>query len=483
MGPLLWLARWKRRLVAPIGGLLLASTLSSCLGWFTQYSTTDGSYLSGISCPSAMTCFAVGSTQGVGSSEPGQAILEETSNAGATWVSLSGAASGTVALSAIACPDVDHCVAVGGDYGNSTSTQEALYTTDGGATWNESAPLVADNLLTSVWCLNDDDCWVTEGDNSSTTQVEFTTDSGTTWSASDTIEPPVAGTTNLGLDNIVCPTASECLADGSGTYWDNDVPYPVPVTYPVLLSSTDGGMTWQEQSLPSSVSAGPIACLSPSDCLTTFGTLTTSDSGVTWNISSVTVPGINTTPEAISCPSSLQCIAVGSGEITAGADTAVYVTDDGGETWSIQPVVVTAPEVNLQAVSCPTTALCWAAGYTTSATAEDSGSLILHTVTGGVAWPSIGSISPTQGPATGGTKVTISGAGFFGSPTVTFGTGPGAVTATNVSVVSTNELQVTVPSCDCVPAPGGVPVQVTVSEPGLGTSPVNLNYLFTYESP
>ena len=45
-----------------------------------------------------------------------------------------------------------------------------------------------------------------------------------------------------------------------------------------------------------------------------------------------------------------------------------------------------------------------------------------------------------------------------------------------------DELQVTVPSCDCVPAPGGVPVQVTVSEPDLGTSPVNLNYLFTYEA-
>jgi photosystem II stability/assembly factor-like uncharacterized protein len=471
---------WSGRAKRPVGVFLVLAiaslSLSACQGWFTQYSTTDASTLTGISCPSVSVCFAVGTNTS------NQTIIKQSSNGGATWVELSGAASGQ-SLGAISCPDAEHCLAVGGTSDNTLSTN------DGGTSWSAGTIPTSPEAATSVTCTNDQDCWATESGTYSTssTEVFITTDGGTTWDSSSAISTAPSGAVNPGLTSVTCPTASECLAVGDDTLWYNPGPpsLPVPELYGILSTSTDGGMTWQTQTLPFSFAYG-VSCLASTSCVAVgaggIAGLATSDSGANWNVDQITVPGLDGYPEAVSCPDTLHCVAVGAAEngpLPTG-ETPIITTSDGGATWSVQ--TNSADPLDLYGVSCPTTSECWAAGATIPADGGAStGAIILKTVTGGVNWPSVSSISPTQGPATGGTQVTIMGAGFLDLPTVTFGTGPGAVTATNVTVVSTNELQVTVPSCDCVPAPGGVPVQVTVSEPGLGTSPVNLNYLFTYE--
>ena len=81
-----------------------------------------------------------------------------------------------------------------------------------------------------------------------------------------------------------------------------------------------------------------------------------------------------------------------------------------------------------------------------------------------VATPTVAAVSPRDGPAAGGTLVTISGSGFTNATTVAFGTNP----ATNFKVVSDTSIT--------VDSPAGIgTVDVTVTTPGgeSATSPAD----------
>ena len=82
--------------------------------------------------------------------------------------------------------------------------------------------------------------------------------------------------------------------------------------------------------------------------------------------------------------------------------------------------------------------------------------------------PAVAGVSPTTGPAAGGTLVTITGTGFIGATAVDFGAGA----ATDLTVV--NDTTITADS----PAGTGV-VNVTVITPG-GTSAISAADQFTY---
>ncbi len=82
--------------------------------------------------------------------------------------------------------------------------------------------------------------------------------------------------------------------------------------------------------------------------------------------------------------------------------------------------------------------------------------------------PTVVSLSPAQGPASGGTTVTINGSGFTSNATVQFGNTP----ATSVTFTSSTQLQAVSPS-------GSGTVDVTVTNIG-GTSATSSVDLFTY---
>ena len=82
--------------------------------------------------------------------------------------------------------------------------------------------------------------------------------------------------------------------------------------------------------------------------------------------------------------------------------------------------------------------------------------------------PTVSGISPTGGPAAGGTIVTITGTGFIGATAVDFGTIP----ATDLTVVSGTTITATSPA-------GTGTVDVTVVTPG-GTSTTLPADQFTY---
>src|SRR5271157_585376 len=85
-----------------------------------------------------------------------------------------------------------------------------------------------------------------------------------------------------------------------------------------------------------------------------------------------------------------------------------------------------------------------------------------------VAAPAVAGVSPSSGPAIGGTVVTITGTGFAAASTVEFGT----IAATNVTYVSATQLTAT------APAGAGI-VDVTVTTSG-ETSATSSNDKFSY---
>ena len=86
--------------------------------------------------------------------------------------------------------------------------------------------------------------------------------------------------------------------------------------------------------------------------------------------------------------------------------------------------------------------------------------------------PAVAGVSPSSGPTTGGTSVTITGTDLSGASGVSFG----GVAATGVSVV--NGSTVTAVS----PAGSAGTVDVRVTTPG-GQSPVSAGDKFTYQAP
>ncbi|HEY5025110.1 MAG TPA: IPT/TIG domain-containing protein [Acidimicrobiales bacterium] len=413
--------------------------------------------------------------------------MEQTSDAGQTWKTLDSPQL-DIAFSTpfIDCPDADHCVAVGGPEQIPGGTAHAIYTSDGGETWKNSIVSTTGDDPSGLWCVSDDRCLVTEeGNDTTNSQVDITTDGGATWTASPKIEPNGPGITAaaFGLSHIVCPSATECVAVAEEDYFTDTPPVPVEVAYDTFASSTDGGMTWHQMALPTG--GGAVACPSSTHCLMASDqaveSLTTTDGGASWTITNEPVPGLDYSFSDISCPTTMECVAVQFFP-SSNAD-AIYTSNDEGSTWDSQPIATAfkATDIELDSVSCPSPTSCWTVGSVPSSTGAGDGSIILHSLSGGVAWPSMSSISPAQGPVGGGTVLTISGAGFFGSPIVTFGSGPGTEAATNVIVLSPTELKATVPPCDCTPPPPeGLAVPVTVTISGLGLSPPNLNYEFTY---
>jgi LPXTG-motif cell wall-anchored protein len=84
--------------------------------------------------------------------------------------------------------------------------------------------------------------------------------------------------------------------------------------------------------------------------------------------------------------------------------------------------------------------------------------------------PVIDSFTPTQGPTTGGTVITITGTGFTNVNEVLVGQTP----ATNVTIVSDTEITATTPA-----GTGSVPITIGTTDGGTSTSTQN----FTYNDP
>ncbi|HEY8081358.1 MAG TPA: hypothetical protein VIE15_04640 [Acidimicrobiales bacterium] len=233
-----------------------------------------------VACPSVGTCEAVGGSRSLGG---GAGIAERTTDDGKTWT-VQQLPTGFAAYR-ITCPTVTTCFALGFD--SSVSGSVMARTTDGGATW--AVLPVPVHFFFGISCPTVADCVGT-----SFGSVSYTTNGGATWT--DGVLPALPDGDFYELSDVTCPTAARCYATGVV----NTGPASIVATF---LTSTDGGATWSDVTLPGQ------------------GAFASTDS-----------------PGPISCSSSTTCVSVGvSSDPSAqlsGSSVAVFVTTDGGGTWT-----------------------------------------------------------------------------------------------------------------------------------------------------
>ncbi|NNN20781.1 MAG: hypothetical protein HKL80_02100 [Acidimicrobiales bacterium] len=231
---------------------------------------------------------------------------------------------------------------------------------------------------------------------------------GTSWSA------PYVADVSSALTSISCATSTQCVAvafDGKSYLFNGP---GTPIATEVITPPADGPLS--------------ISCPEIYVCIA----VDANGSAFRWDGSSWSNPDqISTSPvTSISCPISSWCLA-GDG----AGDTYTWE----GNSWS-SPDSIDSLGGGISAVSCSSSATCLAVdrkgmGYDY------------------VGLATVASISPSSGPLSGGTSVTINGSGFTGATSVQFGS-----LSAIFSVTSDGVITATVPAST---TPGVLPVTVT----------------------
>jgi hypothetical protein len=361
---------------------------SAATTWAIQATPNPGSAtgpaLLGVSCPSANSCFAVGTDTNSNPSDQATQMLAEHWN-GSTWaIQATPSPSGSLDadLTAVACPSTTSCIAVG----ENTTSANGVVDVDGGVAehWNGStwklqtmpSPSGALNAdIRGVSCTSVTSCTaVGDVENSGGVEQPLAEHwNGSTWAIQAT--PVPSGAEESGLNAVSCTSVSNCIAVGSlsGT-----------ASYIAVMAEHWNGRTWTVQDVINPNGASPssdtadeldgVSCTSATSCIA-VGFNNVGDQGLAehWNGSSwkiqSTPSGTNGNgPEfdAVSCVSATACTAVGGN----GSGTSTLAEQWNGSSWTFQstPNVTGAADNVLEAISCLSTSACTAVGNTDNTT-------------------------------------------------------------------------------------------------------------------
>jgi hypothetical protein len=303
--------------------------------WKIVPSPDDGtlsSSLAGISCVSASFCVVVGSYE-AGSSfgDASAETLVESWN-GSAW-SIVTSASQAGSLAGVSCVSASFCVAVGGD----------LIETWNGSTWSVvSSPGQAGNVLSAVSCSAADSCMAVGYSPGTVNSTLAGSWNGSTWSVVPSPSPDSGGDGSV-LTGVSCISASSCTAVGGN---DGN-----PAT---TLIETWNGSTWSVVTSPSQAgSLAGVSCVSASFCVAVGDDLIETWNGSTWSVASPSGADLS----GVSCLSASACTAVGIG----GSGTLVESWN--GSAWSVvaSPDFVSVTD-SLNDVSCVSASFCVAVG-------------------------------------------------------------------------------------------------------------------------
>lgn len=276
--------------------------------------------LAGVSCPSATTCMAVGSSSG-------PSVAEEWN--GTTWRLLPTDDPPLGAkLSSVACPTTGTCVAVG------TYDQQGLILS-----------------VSEIW-------------------------DGSQWHLRPTVNP--AGSQAATLKDISCPSASSCVAVGSyqpaGAKWFQLLP----------LIEVWNGLTWRSLPSPvptgevSTVLSG-VSCVGPQRCLavgsyqtaTTPYTLAELWNGSQWLLQHPVNVSLETSElNAVTCLSPTECVAAGD-RYDGGVHDSTLFERWNGSTWTRQPSTEFFESEIPVSVSCTSATACVAVGGASTPESDD----------------------------------------------------------------------------------------------------------------
>ncbi len=341
--------------------------------------------LYGVSCPSASTCFSIGT----GAS--GLQIDRDGPTRATVAFRGSSAANQPMAIS---CPSIDRCMAVGSFVG----TGDVLTTADGGKSWSGHSLPSWVAAVFSASCVASGECFLVASRSDSDQLVALSsTTGGKSWMARGfALSPGGLAADDPPVGNLSCPAAGRCLAVGYytppnqvyvgvGSHWSHTA-LPdgsqalsavacsgpsacVAVGWGDAAYSDDGGASWASASpLPPSTYFLGAACATPLICIATGRVVSPSilgsaggpliyrstDGGEAWE--PVTLPLLPTVVHSVgevACPTATECVAL------AGSSTSLYTTD-AGQTWTV--VTAANPHVSLYSLSCGSAVDCVAVG-------------------------------------------------------------------------------------------------------------------------
>ena len=209
------------------------------------------------------------------------------------------------------------------------------------------------------------------------------------WSAPRLITPRRPnGSIGDGLYSVSCPTISFCVAvsaDGfairyDGSRWSSQTPLSPDVSLksvscpsPSFCGAINGtgqffqfdGQSWSgptNSDPDGSFSASAISCASSTLCtaVDNLNGWATTWNGASWSVWQVDSSGLS----AVSCSQPSTCAATGNDGYVANATSSSFATaqalQNGSSPWSVTMIdsQVNPPDVNLNAISCPTSSFC-----------------------------------------------------------------------------------------------------------------------------
>lgn len=390
---------------ASTSGLL--AEIRTPAGWSSQIiaQPQDNSQLFGVSCTKARACTAVGESPKGNGAIP----LAERWN-GATWSIQTPPAPGGVKISSldsVVCTSAKSCLAVGDS--EKGATESPLSELWNGTKWKVLAtpkrsgqPI---SRLTGLSCASATRCFAV-GNSRNSKNVSKTL--AEQWNGKKWVIQKTPNTTsgNSELDAVSCPSATRCMATGTGMaeHWNGKSWSLLKIGKPrgdaADLSSVsctkagscyavgenfiDGvpnsvaelwnGSRWSVQPVPIATSSDAselagVSCTTATNCTavggyhdpTTGNKALAEDFSLRWNdvsptpFNGVTSTGLNT----VSCASPSNCVAVGLFETQHFFEVFSQRWD--GTSWT--PQIMPKPKsTNIQGVSCPAANSCEAVG-------------------------------------------------------------------------------------------------------------------------
>jgi hypothetical protein len=309
----------------------------------------------GVSCVSASACEAVGS--------PG-AFAERWN--GTVW-SLQPSPPGINVdsrFSGVSCASPKACAAAG-TFSVGAGGEVPLAEVWDGTMWSiQTAPspraVPKVSQLLSVSCTSPEACTAVGDYNNDAGGIVTLAEqwNGTRWSIQRTPNPP--GALDSVLRGVSCASPAACIAVGD--YLDSS-------DRGFTLAEAWDGTSWSIQAAPNPPGGhlSSVSCTSPAACIavgstgsgtTRSGTLAEAWDGTSWSVLAAPSPPTSEL-DGVSCTSPSACTAVGS----SAGETLTLAEAWNGTSWSIQPTPSPAGLVaGLFSVSCPSASACLAVG-------------------------------------------------------------------------------------------------------------------------
>ena len=270
------------------------------------------SYLFGISCVSATSCFAVGNTGSYGARML-KSLVERWN--GKTWSIVKTPNAGP--LTSVSCISATACFAAGTNF----------------LRWNHQAWSTVTNATgyaVSMSCASATSCMAV-GDSGATRW------NGKAWSTVPTPKPGNPVFEGFGLSGVSCTSSANCVAVGDDA---------VPLDNFTPLSERWNGKTWSKLPTPDPTPAGyfnAVSCTSTTNCFA-VGDVNPNDfrafverwDGTTW--SAVAIPSFGAGESwlaSVSCSRATSCFAVGYLDRPYFNDEHVLVERWDGNAWTV----------------------------------------------------------------------------------------------------------------------------------------------------